>query len=223
MRALLLVVVVSSAACLRPTEFKCMNDTDCSASGAVCESTGYCSFADPNCVGGRRYGDFSGSAAGTCVGSIDIDAGVDARPDGPMGMGCPTNYMQFGLSAHRYRVIAATGTWPIQKAACPVDGANVYLAVPTDQQELSALVQAANAQRVWLGVDDQTTEGTYATTKGGTIADNDPMWDSANGEPNNTPFMGSGDGDCVLGVMSNAKIADENCTKTYPAICECEP
>ena len=224
MRALLLVIAVASTACLRQTEFKCMANVDCSTPGATCESSGYCSFADPNCESGRRYGDFSGPEAGQCVaGGSDVDAGVDARPDSPMGMGCPTNYMQLGLSAHRYRVISQTGTWPIQKAACAVDGANVYLAVPTDQQELSALVQTANAQRAWLGVDDQTTEGTYATTKAGTLAANDPMWDSANGEPNNAPFQGSGEGDCVVGVMSDAKLADDNCTRTYPAICECEP
>ena len=85
------------------------------------------------------------------------------------------------------------------------------------------MIQTASAQRVWLGVDDQTTEGTYATSTGGTIAANDPMWDTANNEPNNSPFQGSGEGDCAVGVMTVNKLADDNCTRTYAAICECEP
>ena len=95
MRALLaLVVIASTAGCLRQTEFKCMTDTDCSAGGAVCEGTGYCSFADSSCTMGRRYGDFSGSYSKQCVGEQMMMP--DGRPDDSMGdgppAGCPSTY-----------------------------------------------------------------------------------------------------------------------------------
>lgn len=197
-----------------------MADEDCSATGAVCETNGYCSFVDTNCVGGRRYGDLSGAQAGMCVGASGFDGGVDVRPD---SAGCPSGYSQLGLSAHRYRTISTLAAWPAQKAACAADGANVYLVVPTDQTELSALAATAGAARFWVGIDDQTTEGMYVTTRGGTLLANDPMWDQAAGEPNDAPSTGSGGADCVSGLMSNGKLSDDGCTKTFPAICECEP
>jgi hypothetical protein len=223
MRALVLLVAVSSAACLQKTEFKCTNNFDCSEMGAVCEPDRYCSFLDGKCESGRRYGELSGPNAGQCVGA-GMDGGVDARPDSPPGMGCPTTYMQVGLTAHRYRVLATPATWTTQKAACSMDGTNVYLAVPTDQVELSGLVQAGGVGQLWVGIDDQTTEGAYVTAKDGSAFPAlDMMWDLANGEPNNMPSMGSGQGDCVTALSAGAKLADDNCTRTFAAICECEP
>jgi hypothetical protein len=35
--------------------------------------------------------------------------------------------------------------------------------------------------------------------------------------------MGSGQGDCVTALSAGAKLADDNCTRTFAAICECEP
>ncbi|HSD90763.1 MAG TPA: lectin-like protein [Kofleriaceae bacterium] len=222
MRTLLLLLALSSAACLRQTEFKCTTSADCSASGAVCEANSYCSFVDPNCASGRRFGDLSGSVAGQCVGgNTGVDGGVDTMTDGGGNGNCPATYAAVGGQAHRYRVIAGMAVWMVQKTACAADGANAYLAVPDNATELQALVTTAATAHVWVGIDDQTTEGTYQTTKGGTVPANDPMWDT--GEPDNAPLVGGGQADCVVGVMANAKLADDGCAKTYPAICECEP
>jgi hypothetical protein len=213
-----------SSACLRQTEFKCSDNFDCGSTGAFCEADRYCSFTAPDCSSGRRYGDLSGPNAGKCVGAGDLDAGVDGRPDSPPGLGCPSTYTQIGLSAHRYRVLATAATWATQKAACMMDGANVYLAVPTDQGELTGLAQTGAAALVWVGVDDQAVEGAYVTAKdGSTFPTLDMMWDLMAGEPDNTASSGGGQGDCVTVQMSNAKLADDNCAKLFPAICECEP
>ncbi|HTL31831.1 MAG TPA: C-type lectin domain-containing protein [Kofleriaceae bacterium] len=222
--ALVVAGLAALGGCLRQTDFKCSNNFDCAASGAVCEPDRYCSFTDMDCASGRRYGDLSGPNSGKCVGGGDIDAGVDGRPDSPPGMGCPSTYMQIGLSAHRYKVLATAAAWATQKAACPMDGSNVYLAVPTDQTELNGLAQAAAAPRTWVGIDDQTTEGAYVTAKDGSpFPALDMMWDLMNGEPDNTASSGGGQGDCAAALMSNGKLDDDNCTKLFPAICECEP
>lgn len=74
----------AGAGCLRSTQFRCAEDSDCARGGAIgrCESVGYCSFDDASCDGGRRYGELSGPYAGQCIGDTTPmdDAGVDA-PD----------------------------------------------------------------------------------------------------------------------------------------------
>lgn len=226
MRALLLfaaaIGALVGAGCLRKTEFKCSESTQCGAGGA-CESTGFCSFADPDCASGRRYADYAGTTySNQCVGGDgDIDGGVDGPPDdGPMGDGadgCPTSYSTT-IGTHKYRVIATSAAWMAQRNLCAADGGNTYLASPDDQTELDAIIAAANVARVWVGISD-STEGTYATTAGGTIPDNDPMWDPS--EPDNSPVSGGGQADCVS--AAGGELADDSCNATYPAVCECVP
>lgn len=84
MRALWLSLL-ACAGCLRTTTFKCTTNADCANNGVAgeCQSdTGFCSFPDPNCSSGQRYGDLSGSVANQCVGA---QVPVDAPPDAPAG------------------------------------------------------------------------------------------------------------------------------------------
>jgi hypothetical protein len=226
MRAILFLVALSTTACLRTTEFHCTTNADCSATGAVCESNGYCSFADSKCSGGQRYGDLSGPVAGQCVGDVSMnpDGGVDSlTTDTGGGGGCPSSYAALGGSAHRYRVITTTGAWASQKGVCTADGAGIYLAVPDDQAELTALVAAAAAD-AWVGIDDQMTEGTFKTAKGATFSSTSPLWDI--GEPDAKPEAGGGANpnvDCAMAKTATNKLSDDLCSVTYKAICECEP
>jgi hypothetical protein len=227
MRAVLFIPLIASAGCLRKTEYKCTDTTQCGA-GGQCEDTGFCSFADGDCASGRKYGEFSGSTySGECVGgtSGQLDGGTDGPMtdgmmiDGMMG-NCPGTYT--GAGAHKYRVITNGANWAAHETDCDNDtaGTNTYLASPDDQTELTAIIAAAAQARIWVGVSD-ATEGTYAKTAGGTIPNNDPMWDS--GEPNDNPVVGGGQGDCVSASMTSGKLADDNCNVSYPAVCECEP
>ena len=126
------------------------------------------------------------------------------------------------IGTHYYRVIATTATWAAQRTACAADGANTYLAIPDDQAELTGIRTTGAATRVWVGIDDQTTEGTYATVRGGTLASTSALWNT--GEPNDDPLVGAGPGDCLVAVDTNGdKIADDRCDRTYAAVCECEP
>lgn len=59
--------------CIPNPAFECTSSTDCQQ-GEVqgyCEAIGYCSYDDPNCEGGRRWGPAAGSRANQC---IDPDA-----------------------------------------------------------------------------------------------------------------------------------------------------
>lgn len=208
MRALVLcAVLATSAGCLRGTEFKCAVNDDCSATDAVCEPTGYCSFSDTECAGGRRYGELSGPLANQCVEST-TDAGVDAPTTGA----CPASYTALpNAGTHVYRV-AASADWVTQRNGCEQDGG--YLAIPDTIEELQAITTASAATDTWIGIHDRITEGMYITVKG------DPAtflpW--AAGEPNN-----GGNQDCVSAQMASPTIATNPCSLSFPAVCECEP
>jgi hypothetical protein len=60
-----------------PAAFVCAEDAQCGDEG-VCETSGFCSFPDPSCPSGRRYGKHAGSSSNECVGAEDdtTDDGV---------------------------------------------------------------------------------------------------------------------------------------------------
>src|SRR5438874_8172106 len=75
----MLLAVLASAGCLRETQFRCTDNSQCGASGTCQPAVGFCSFPDNGCSSGQRFGDLSGGVAGTCV---VFDAGMpDAPPD----------------------------------------------------------------------------------------------------------------------------------------------
>jgi hypothetical protein len=218
MRALLLIVALASAGCLRTTEFHCSVDSDCGANGA-CEGTGYCSFVDMDCASGRRYGDFSSTYSNKCVGDSGlVDGGVDTMSDGMTSSNCPATYATLpNAGSHVYKLTSGSGIWATQRDRCMSDGA--YLAIPDNAAELMAITTAAAAARTWIGIEDQQTEGTYVTVKGS--AATYLPWNTATGEPDN-PGGGGGE-DCVSALMATPTIATDRCNLTYPAVCECEP
>lgn len=85
-------------ACGRDDAFECSSDAQCVQGSEIgfCENTGFCSFEDPDCPSGRRYGALAGNglahtcvdAAGTDVGSGSIGPG-DSDP--PTSMSSPTD------------------------------------------------------------------------------------------------------------------------------------
>jgi hypothetical protein len=75
-----LALALVAPGCLRATTHVCVTDADC-GNGGRCEPSGFCSFTDPACDGGRRYGDGAGGLAGVCLG--DEPGGPDAATDAP--------------------------------------------------------------------------------------------------------------------------------------------
>ena len=67
--------------------FACTIDMQCGADGKCAE--GFCSFPDPNCSSGYRYGDLSGPQSNSCVGGPSNDGGVDTTmPPLEAGVSC---------------------------------------------------------------------------------------------------------------------------------------
>jgi len=210
---------VASAGCLRSTQFKCVQDTDCGATG-VCEAVGYCSFPNSDCPGtGRSFNDSAGQGlANTCLpvkGPPPVfDAGVDApaQIDAPAA-GCPSPYAAVAGSAHLYKVLGST-SWNTAASDCKLTSASAYLAVPDDATELMNLATVAAATPFWVGIDDQDHNDVFTTQKG-TTATFLP-WGQ------NEPDRGPPAKDCVMAI-SMTQLATDRCGNGHIAVCECEP
>lgn len=87
-------LALGCGSCLGRASFPCATDSDCQngATQGVCQSVGYCSFADSTCSGGQRFGDLSGPFAGQCIGGgSGGDGGVDAAAcSASCPLGCDT-------------------------------------------------------------------------------------------------------------------------------------
>jgi C-type mannose receptor len=212
-----LAIAFACTGCIKAATFQCAASDQCVRDGVQgeCEAVGYCSFPDPACASGHRFGDYSPSA-NQCVG--DSDAGMtgdgavhDATPD---GLGCPAGYAALpGVPTHLYRKLLTAAPWMNHETACMAEGANVYLAIPDNMTELSALVTLAGAD-FWVGIDDITVEGAYKTVRGTTPT----FLPWAPGEPDN-----AGNQDCVEALAASTKLATLQCNTARIAVCECEP
>ena len=58
--------------------YHCDRDDQCTG-GGICQPVGLCSFADPSCTSGQRYGGLSGGLSNVCVGEEPVDAGIDVQ------------------------------------------------------------------------------------------------------------------------------------------------
>jgi hypothetical protein len=76
-------IVALLSGCVRSGAFLCGGDEACVIDGVAgrCEPVGYCSFPDPFCADGRRFGDHAGVHSNECVsvggggdGGIDSDS-----------------------------------------------------------------------------------------------------------------------------------------------------
>jgi hypothetical protein len=228
MRALLVLFVLANAGCLRKTEFQCAEDGACGNSGR-CESTGFCSFADPECSSGRRYDQSAGTLANECTsGGVTGDGGpIDVPPadddatmmiDAPPA-GCPAGYNAItgGQANHLYKLVTVADDWAKQQAGCRLTSSSANLAVPDDLTELTALDTLAGAGNYWVGITDSATEMTWLNVLGAVqtfLPWQAPAPDDAGG--------GQGE-DCVESLPAVHMFNDRRCMDNLPAICECVP
>ena len=210
--AAIAATAASFAGCLRSTTFQCASDADCTGSPAGrCEPGGYCSFPDPMCSSGSRFGEHSGPLAGQCVGDPTGDAGIDGPPIDAPPTSCAGYTALPGVATHRYRAIASLATWTAQRTTCTAGGG--YLVEPDTAAELAAVNMLAGAFEIWVGISDQATEGTFLTGRG--AAATFLPWET--GQPDDAPTGA----DCARSSATGT-YADERCTTTRRAVCECD-
>lgn len=205
MRSVALVAMLVLAGCSVKRSFECSTDTDCRGlgAGARCEANQFCSYSDDDCASGWRYDEYAGGGlADDCVSSGEGgDAGTDAMPQ------CPGDYVAVGPSKYRY---SSTGAmWLNAEADCEDDGSGTHLAIISNGAENDAVETIVGTTRVWLGIHDRVTEGTYRTVTD--LPQTYLPWEST--EPH-------GEDDCV--TVSDEQFADEDCIDIRPYVCECD-
>jgi hypothetical protein len=221
------LAALSALGCLRTTQFTCANSTDCGASG-TCQPTGFCSFADTGCTDGQRYAPSAGSYAGTCVGGgsnvVDAPMGggdgqrqLDAKVFmDATGSSCPSGFTMPSGQAHQYMLISG-GTWTAEKTACSGMGGNVYLAIPDDAGELTAIdTIAGGAGTYWVGLSDGSQTNTYKTVMNATATF--LPWATSQPTTNNPGHQN----DCVEADASAATFSNADCASSMAAVCECD-
>lgn len=203
--ALAAAVALATGGCLRTTTFHCTDDSTC-GNGGTCQPNGLCSFADPSCSSGERFGQLSGGDANQCVGSDNTMP--DANPiDSPPP--CSGYTSLAGISAHVYLQESGTGNWDDAKASCPNGGT---LAAPASSDELAAIL-AVTQSDTWIGV--QAMGANFVTVTG----DTESFLPWAAGQPDGA--MGK---QCVLALDSSAEYELEKCQfGDHAAMCQCDP
>ena len=204
-RALLIAALVSTAGCLRDTTFHCNDDSQCGDNGRCEPGFDLCSFPDTSCAQGRRFGALSGVQASQCVGASD--AGMTR---------CPLAYANLPGLAHVYRGVADRASWDDQQGGCQGDGG--YLFVPDDAGELAAVMTFEGGSTIWVGVDDQQTQGDFVTVLGPEAT----FLPWAMGEPNDQGGGGGSGARCVQ-AQGDGLFHDFRCGDQEIAVCECEP
>lgn len=142
-------------------------------------------------------------------GDDDDDDDGDVGQDGS-AITCPGSYsMLLGQSgSSRYRVVSNTTDWLAAEAACEADGH--HLAIPDDNNELTAFYTALVAQNIWIGVTDRITETTYLRVTGGAAT----FLDWAPGQPDTD--------DCAYIDGLTTKLTMQSCGSGRRYICECD-
>lgn len=82
----LVACLALATGCEASAVFQCQSEVQCTLDGkaGTCEPNGYCSFADPTCPSGQRYGDQApGGLAGGCVAPAEDTNGATGDCMGP--------------------------------------------------------------------------------------------------------------------------------------------
>jgi len=139
-----------------------------------------------------------------------IDMAIDMMAD-MTASACPGNYVDVGVGASRYRLIATpTDDWTVLEALCEAEGQ--HLVVLDSQAEADAVRVLGGGMDVWVGVTDRIVELEWRS-----VTDQLPSF-----LPWSTPPTLGGD-DCIDWDTGAANEFDEqSCSSGRPGICECD-
>ncbi len=156
----LIAAAYASTGCWRDIAFQCSASAECSL--GTCEPTHFCSFDDPSCPNGRRYGEQSGMYANTCVG--DGDAGVEGITGFSVG-GTVSGLMGTGLVLRNNggddRPITTNG--PFQFSMRLPDGSPYAVTAPTPPSGQQVTITNASGTIAGAGI---TNVNVLCTTAG---------------------------------------------------------
>ena len=79
-RALVALVALAAGGCIKLDSFACAQSSECQSGDMLgtCEPAGLCSFPDPSCPSGKKFGELAGGQSGQCV----EDGGITGSSSG---------------------------------------------------------------------------------------------------------------------------------------------
>src|SRR5262245_28266566 len=179
-RAGLALALLSAAACRAGDEpFTCRESTQCVLGGAqgICEATGHCSFPDPTCMGGRRYGEHAPDGLSrVCIkarscGDGETSTGEECDDGNRVNDdGCTNGCVRCGPLDGDARLAGETnGTcyirhdraldWAAAGDACAATGGH---RAALTQREHETVTPILTPSALWLGLSDREIEGAFA-------------------------------------------------------------
>ncbi|XP_062503614.1 class II receptor tyrosine kinase-like isoform X2 [Corticium candelabrum] len=126
-------------------------------------------------------------------------------------MQCQAGWIRSGLSC--YRLVSTSKIWEKAETDCITrEGHLASIASVTEDSVVLSLRGTSSSDRndTWIGLHDQVVENTFVWSDG--TSSTYTNWDTAGNEP-------SGSGDCVR-IRSDGKWKYQNCTASYPYVCE---
>ena len=79
------LVVVLAGGCVKLDSYSCLQSSECQNGDVLgsCEPGGLCSFPDPMCTSGKKYGELAGALSGLCVGEGGTGSSTDPSTSTP--------------------------------------------------------------------------------------------------------------------------------------------
>jgi hypothetical protein len=154
------------------------------------------------------------------------DAAPPPRPDAAVAS-CPAGYTASEQTRTAYRYVPTPILWAAAESACEAEG--THLATITDSDERNVVTHAlgksppGTSDKVWIGMSDRTSEGTWRFVTGGVVQTGQQFWND--NEPNAS-------GDCGALYRKNDAVPsregrydDADCTMlgiNAGYVCECD-
>jgi hypothetical protein len=233
-RLLIAVACLAVTNCKVTGAFTCETSDQCrdSTGQGVCEPTGFCAFADPDCASGTRYAGNAGDGfAGQCTSEQPVvDSSIDTPPPFDTST-CPAKfditlpsvpnakfYMDVGTG--NYGVVAMRCIAELQGATHP---ANVHSAQTVT--EVAALFSAGGPAWIYVGV---LQDPTATTPIGGWINMDGSAFDATLWSNANPVQPDDGDGDEANhlqqagAVLYTGEFGDYQTNLGVPLLCACD-
>ena len=130
---------------------------------------------------------------------------------------CPIEYVFFSDSttARCYKYVPSAGSWITAKAACQADGGAWLATIPNEavQGFIDSLLADSGAVSTWIGLNDQSVEGSFVWDHGETVSYTN--WSPSN--PDNTDGIEA----CVAILSESNQWNDAWCSGQYSGyLCE---
>lgn len=164
---MLAALVVLPTACTTTEFFSCEDSSQCAGdSPGTCEPSGFCSFPDPECESGQRYGGLAGSLSNACVNPQSTGTETSTTAAGATSVGASTGSETTGVTPDS----DGTGSSSSDTTTSPITASQTGSSSSTGDSDSSSSTTGSslNAGLVgWWPLDDDPNDGVFDASGSG--------------------------------------------------------